>query len=429
MSNHLAIATVTAALQRTLQASVQRDVEGVRISTVAPHRVGQGIPETGINLFLYHITRNNALKSPDSTVARSRNKQSPWRHSVLELHYLLSFYGNEAELEPQRLLGSTVRTFNDCTSLSPVLIQDTLSDSTFTFLGLSNLANQVQELQIIPEDLSLEDLSKLWSVFVQTPYSLSIAYKVMAVVIDGEEPSQQALPVRDRPIHGISPFLSRPQIDQVMAEGGRMQLILPDSTLLIQGRQLQGIYTQVRIGGLDVVPREVSSTQLLLPLATVAPQALRAGVQSLQVVQRAAMTFPGHDANAPQPCVVSNPAPFSLCPVIKSIHVSQLDMVDEEHCSAVLQLEVSPRIAPEQIVLFSLYEWSVSQPATFLVDVPPRSHETSELTVVLRLIKPGEYLVRIVVDGAESPLGVDLDPDSPTYNWFDSPRVVLRTES
>jgi len=425
MSNHLAIATVTATLQRTLQASVQRDVEGARISTIAPHRLGQGTPETGINLYLYHVVRNNALKNPDATVLRSRNKQSPWRQSVLELYYLLSFYGNETELEPHRLLGSVVRTFNDRTILSSELIEDALNDSTFAFLGSSDLASQVQDLQILPVDMNLEDLSKIWSVFLQTPYCLSVGYKVVAVVIDGEDPAQQALPVRDRPIHGISPFLSRPQIDQVIAQAGRYQPILPDSDLLIQGRQLQGVQTHIRIRGVDVVPRDISATQMVLPLSTVPLEALRAGVQSLQVVHRAAIAFPNNDANAPQPCVLSNPAPFTLCPVIKSVQVTQLEVMDEEHCSAMLQIEVTPRIGPDQVVLLSLYEWSVAQPATYLVDVPPRTQESSLLTLPLRAIKPGDYLVRLVVDGAESPLGIDADPESPTFNWYDSPRIAF----
>lgn len=101
-------------------------------------------------------------------------------------------------------------------------------------------------------------------------------------------------------------------------------------------------------------------------------------------------------------------------------------MVDDSHCAATLRVEVTPRIRPEQAVLLSLYEWSVAEPATYLVDVPPRTEESSELILPLHAIKPGEYLVRLVVDGAESPLGIDQDPDSPTFNWYDSPRILLR---
>ena len=40
MSNHLAIATVTATLQRLLQSAIQGDVEGARVTTVRPDAIG-----------------------------------------------------------------------------------------------------------------------------------------------------------------------------------------------------------------------------------------------------------------------------------------------------------------------------------------------------------------------------------------------------
>lgn len=422
MSNHLAIATVTAVLQRTLQASVQRHVESVRISTVAPHRIGQGTPETGINLYLYQVSRNNALKNSDALAQRSRNKRSPWRQSALELHYILSFYGNEAELEPQRLMGSVVRTFNDRTLLGAQLIQDTLSDSTFNYLDQSDLAQHVQELQIVPEDLSLEDLSKVWSVFFQTPYALSMGYKVMAVVIDGEDPAERALQVRELPVQGIAPFPNRPQVNRILAEEGPYHPILPTSCLHIQGQHLQGLQTQVRLGGQDVDPQDLSDQSLRLSLATV--PVLRAGVQSLQVVHHSAPRRP-LDAAAPILRVSSNPVPFTLCPVLKSVQVSNLRDYDGDTYAAQLTLSVTPVVGANQGVLLSLYEWSTQHPATYLIEVPQRDRDSAHLTVAVQGIQPGHYLVRLIVDGAESPLAIDEDPTSSTYQWYAQPRIRL----
>jgi hypothetical protein len=425
MSNHLAIATVTATLQRILQASVQRDVEGARVSTVAPNRIGQGTPETGINLFLYHVVRNNALKNPDAMALRSRNKQTALRQTALELYYMLSFYGNETELEPQRLLGSVIRTFNDRTSLTSALIKDTIADSTLTFLRDSNLASQVQDMQIVPVDMNLEDLSKVWSVFFQTPYLLSIPYKVMAIVIDGEDQAQRALPVRDRPHMGPVPFMSRPQVDRVIAQAGQFQPILPDSVLLIQGNQLQGLSPQVRVGDRNVTPTETTPSQITLPLTRVPPDALRAGVQSLQVIHTLSAANPATANTMPTRQVASNLAPFVLCPVIKTIEVRDLEEEDETTCSATLTLEASPIVRANQRVLLSLYEWSVDSPAIYLLDAPELSEDTTSLSIPVQRIKRGNYLVRLVVDGAESQLGVDTDPDSVTYNWYTSPRISL----
>ncbi len=425
MSNHLAIATVTAVLQRTLQASVQRHVESVRISTVTPHRIGQGTPETGINLFLYHVSRNNALKNPDAQAQRARNKRTPWRQTALELHYMLSFYGNEAELEPQQLMGSVVRTFNDRTLLPADLIQDTLNDSTFSYLDQSDLSQQVQELQITPEDLTLEDLSKVWSVFFQTPYALSIAYKVMAVVIDGEDPAERALRVRERPIQGIAPFPSRPQVDRVLAEEGPYHPILPTTCLHIQGQHLKGTHTQIRLGHQEVMPdlapQHLTDNQLRLPLSTI--PTLRAGIQSLQVVHHRTANL--GQAQAPTLGLSSNPVPFTLCPVLQSVQVEDVTDHDGDTCTARLRLTVSPTVGAGQGVMISLYEWSTQQPASYLIEVPPRPHDADQLTALVRGIQPGTYLVRLIIDGAESPLDIDSDPTSPTYQWYAHPRVQL----
>jgi hypothetical protein len=123
---------------------------------------------------------------------------------------MISFYGNDNELAPQRLLGSVVRTLTDLRSIPAPLIQDTCEDTTFSFLRGSSLGEQVQHLSVMPLDLDLEDLSKAWSVFFQAPYTLSVAYKVMVLTMEGQAPFQRALPVRQRQTGGASPYLQQP---------------------------------------------------------------------------------------------------------------------------------------------------------------------------------------------------------------------------
>jgi Pvc16 N-terminal domain len=250
MSNYLAIATITATLQRTLQASVQRDVDGVRVTALKPGMVGGGVSESGVNLFLYHVSRNPAI-SPDMGSSRLRGNSSR-RQTPLELHYMLSFYGNDTELEPHRLLGSVVRTLSDRTTITSEMIQDTIADSSFTFLEASDLAEQLHQLVISPLDMTIEDLSKVWSVFFQAPYLLSVAYKVTAVMIDGEDIGKRALPVRGRSFNGILPFSSYPVVEQVVNQSGKLDPIVSDSLILIRGLQLQGQQTTVRLGEMQI---------------------------------------------------------------------------------------------------------------------------------------------------------------------------------
>ncbi len=102
--------------------------------------------------------------------------------AALDLHYLLSFYGDDAQLEPQRLFGSVVRTLHTFPVLTPDVIKAVVDAASATppihpALRESDLAEQVELVTLVPLPLSLDELSDLWSTFVQAPYALSIAYQ------------------------------------------------------------------------------------------------------------------------------------------------------------------------------------------------------------------------------------------------------------
>lgn len=423
MSNYQAIATVTAILQRVLQSSVQLDVQGARVTTLQPRQIGNGTPETGINVFLYQVTRNSALVgNADASLFRAKSSQTK-RRTALELHYVISFYGNEAELEPQRLLGSVTRTFNDFRTLVPELIEETLLDPAYRFLVGSNLAEQIQQLSIAPIDLSLDDLSKIWSVFFQSPYFLSLIYKVTAVIIDGEESLPRALPVRDRSFGGVVPFPNQPVVEQVMSEAGVLEPIVATSVLVIRGKFFASRQTQVRIGGWEITPRDVKETQINLALSDFPSGRLQAGIQGLQVIH---VIVSGTDHGPVTPRrVESNAAPIVLRPTIQRVQVSEQPDQDSDERSAILMVQVDVVIGTKQRVVVVLNEWSIHQPVIYQFEALPRETDTETIAVPLQGVKSGEYLVRIQIDGAESLLTIDPDPASPTFQWYSAPRIRL----
>ncbi|MFN9857408.1 MAG: DUF4255 domain-containing protein, partial [Pseudanabaena sp.] len=124
MSNYLAIATVTATLQRILQSVIQQDIEGARATTLPPGGISTGAPEVGVNIFLYQVTSNPALANYDS--ASNRAKGNPLNRQVaIDLYYMMSCYGSDAELQPQRVLGSVISTLTDKRILTSDLIRST----------------------------------------------------------------------------------------------------------------------------------------------------------------------------------------------------------------------------------------------------------------------------------------------------------------
>ncbi len=213
MSNFLAIATVTATLRGVLNSAVGASVPGATATHVSPGDSNNGLPDpAGVNIYLYEVTPNAALKNSDLPT-RARDGSIMQRPRVaLDLHYLLSFYGDEASLVPQRVLGSVARTLHAQPLLSRELIQSTV-DSLPDLAG-SDLADELELVKFAPISLSLEELSRLWSVFLQTRYRLSVVYLASVVLIEGTETPSTVLPVKDRNIF-IRPSLegaTRPPI-------------------------------------------------------------------------------------------------------------------------------------------------------------------------------------------------------------------------
>jgi hypothetical protein len=424
MSNYLSIATVTAVLQKTLQEGLQSDVYGARVTTVRPLNLGGSPSDSGVNIFLYQVANNHAFKNIDAGIMRARG-ESPKRQTALDLYYMLSFYGNDAELEPQRILGSVVRILNDRRVLTSELIRETLETSSFPFLRESNLADQIQQVNITSLDISLDDLSKVWSTFIQSPYILSIVYKVVVVLIEGKETFKRPLPIRGRNFGGIVPFPNKPKINRIIAQSDWNDPILTNSTILIQGKKLDNNQTKIRIdNGQLITPEKVTETEITLSLRELPINHLKAGVQSLQVIHQIESGM----INASLNLVESNVYPFVLCPTIQNITTHEVERLNSELRSAIIVIETDLTIQAKQKVILALNEWSnpiSDNPQDYLFEAPIIRRATQRITIPIENIKAGEYLVRLMVDGAESQLIIDNNPESSTQGWFIGPKLII----
>src|SRR3954463_8684899 len=98
MSNFRALATVTATLQRVLQSTIQTDVPGATVTTVRPgDDASANLPTTGINLFLYQVTQNPHRLGDDLPTRRADGGLVQRPVAPLELHYLMSCYGDDTK--------------------------------------------------------------------------------------------------------------------------------------------------------------------------------------------------------------------------------------------------------------------------------------------------------------------------------------------
>lgn len=204
MSNHLAIATVTAALRTVLANALAADQLGMdpNVTTMRPDLLGSDRLKTGVNLYLYQVVSNVAHRNDDLPTRRADGTLVRLPQVALDLHYLVSCYGNDADLEPQRLLGSVMRALHARPTLSRDIIVKTLQQPDAPpWIVQSNLAEQIDAVRFSPLLLSLEELSKIWSVFFQTKYTLSVAYAASPVLIEADtELAHPAPPVRERTV-------------------------------------------------------------------------------------------------------------------------------------------------------------------------------------------------------------------------------------
>src|SRR6185437_14624534 len=119
--------------------------------------------------------------------------------------------------------------------------------------------------------LSLEEMSKLWSVFYQIPYVLSVAYQAGVVLLDRDVAVRAPLPVR-APANLYVVELRQPVITQVLSKADSAapivagQPILTSYLLVLAGTALSGAVTTVQIDGADTPITSVSDDQIVVAL-------------------------------------------------------------------------------------------------------------------------------------------------------------------
>ncbi len=191
MSDYRAVAGVTVALQQLLQGPAGKAIPGTAVRTGLPSKDPLGGASGMINVFLYQVGPNADWRNAELPVRDAQGKVIGQAQAALDLHYMLSFYGEESRQVPQVLLGMAVATLHARPRLFPDDIPKLLDGKSMEDCGLRE---QAEVLNFIPEPLSHEELSKIWSVFIQVPYALSIAYRCSVVFIDAG-PAPEPVPV------------------------------------------------------------------------------------------------------------------------------------------------------------------------------------------------------------------------------------------
>jgi hypothetical protein len=400
VSSALAIAGVSAVLTDLLNNGIidqnlTSTVGLVKVSAKPPDRVPpvSGADPNQLNLFLYHVApnpgwRNAALPSRDGEGARISNPPL-----ALDLFYLLTAYG-EKDFQAEILLGYAMQLFHETPVLTrdairkalggtnpPVIANGSLPDD-FKTLVAADLAEQVEQIKIIPQTMSTEEMSKLWTA-LQTSYRPTAAYQVSVVLIESLRSTRPTLPVRERKVI-VMPF-RQPTIDAVSP-----QIVLAGDTLTLEGRNLKGDITKVRFGSVVVDPDTLSGSQL----EVIVPITLLAGVNTVQVVHSLDFGTP----QEPHRGFASNMAAFMIAPKITAIPVVPVAK------GSTLTLPVTPSVGRNQRVALLLGDRTIFIPNRPSTGLPLSA--TLDFPIPADFL-PGTVLLRVQVDGAESALTVD----------------------
>ena len=185
MTADLAIASITLALKQELQSALTRaSALGAEVRTEKPDKlVDTSAPI--VNVYLYQVTLNPFLSNEDLFPELLRDPDGKtgkliqtWR-VALKLHYLISFYGDERALVPQRLLATCVAALHR----APVITKQraiSISAQAPDFDPASFADFEDVELSFIP--LTLDDSFRLWSAF-KASYALSVAYQATTAIV------------------------------------------------------------------------------------------------------------------------------------------------------------------------------------------------------------------------------------------------------
>lgn len=196
MSNYLAIAAVTAALQDIIQDAALAAVPGTDVTIRRPVTINtDGQEKAAVNLYLYQTSPDPSWSNADLPTRNGNGMLVRRPQMALNLDYLISFHGSELIMEPQRLLGSVVTALY----AYPILEMDTIRRAidSRNYLTQDTIFDQVELVKFGSINLSLEELSKLWSVFFQVPYTLSVVYRASPVFVEAQLAPYTVKPVAE----------------------------------------------------------------------------------------------------------------------------------------------------------------------------------------------------------------------------------------
>jgi len=428
MSNGTAIATCTAVLRRLFQDALTAAALGPSlggnptVTALAPDRITVGGGEQPqLNLFLYRLTPNTGWcnsELPSHAADGHRLTRAPL---ALDLHYVVSAYGSDS-MHADVLLGHAALVMHTARHLTRERVRALLAAVDIqpvalrTLLTGSGLDEQEEVIRLAPDNLGIDDISKLWSVFGER-YRTSLAFTASVVLLRPDVPALQAKPVRE------------PNLLVVPIPLARIERIEPPSVVVgdmirITGFGLLTANTVVRIGtgaGLAAPP---GSTPQRMDVTV--PSDLQAGFSGVQVIH--SVDFGG--PNGTRRVADSNVASLTIRPAFALDGGGQPDITAAGVATAngvltagTLQTRLIPDVERNQKSRLLLNSVGVVPALAYALTGRSRALDSQVTAAVIDFdvagVRAGTYTVSVEIDGVATSLTTDAN------GTFDGPTVVL----
>ena len=262
MSASTAIGMVSESL-RNLLVREMKLTPPVPVTVLAPDETGG---DRRVNLFLYRIRENAALKNLDWQVKPGRVPPMVAAPPLsLNLYYLLTAYAHNDPLTgnatAHELLGEAMRAFHE----HAIVPRDAL---------VQGLRNAVERIKVMLSPLEPDELGRVWSTFSQ-PFRLSVMYEVSVVQLESLAERPASAPVHRVGVPNVRVPYRSPVVEQLEPLRG------PAGTeITLRGRDLAGWPVSVRVGGRPLLDAIAPADDAI---AVTLPAELPAGVHEVLV--------------------------------------------------------------------------------------------------------------------------------------------------
>lgn len=424
MSNFRSLAVVTATLEHILQDAANQAVAATDVRIGAPTANLAEESKPLINIFLFRVLPDSGHRNDHFPTRGSGGTEIARARLTLDLHYVLSFYGDAAKFEPERLFGAAALALDHAPGLSVAAIEAASADSgNQPALAGADLAAEGRAIGLDPDQPSLEDWSKLWSVFFQVPYALSATYVVRGVMIETQDRPGAAIPVASTAIFAAPMWPL--QIRSAGPSPGQSGPTCWGSTLHLTGTGIARFGNSLRVNGeprpLDEAAIVGDGIALSLDDALFGGAAPAAGAHELQVV--AASSDPAMPDRLRRG---SNVVAFTILPVPTLFTPAVGAGSAPGLRSGTVTVDFGPPLQAGQTATLLLSAVAAGQGGSLDLKVaPPAAFPASQVSFAFTDLAAGDYLARLDVDGFTSQPEVGGDPDQPDFGRIIGPLADL----